>query len=231
MLVRVAPFLVFVGLTSCQGAFGEASRYWFYLIKTFAGAGMVWAIWPRISEMRWRASWDAILVGVVVFLIWVGLDGRYPSADSMFKTILCPLLKPLGFEKWCSVSAKAVPWNPHAQFGFALAWVFAIVRLLGSVVVVPPLEEVFYRSFLYRFIARQDFQAMPLNQFRLGPFLIAAAIFGFSHYEWLPGILCGMLYHGLVLRHNRLGEAMTAHAVTNFLLGLWVISRSAWHFW
>jgi len=30
---------------------------------------------------------------------------------------------------------------------------------------------------------------------------------------------------------NRLGDAMTAHAITNFLLGVWVVWRHAWNFW
>jgi CAAX prenyl protease-like protein len=61
--------------------------------------------------------------------------------------------------------------------------------------------------------------------------LVTAAVFGLSHYQWLAGILCGMAYQGLVLRKNRLGDAMTAHAITNFLLSIWVVWRGAWQFW
>ena len=56
-------------------------------------------------------------------------------------------------------------------------------------------------------------------------------MFGFSHNEWLAGILCGAAYQWLVLRKNRLGDAITAHAITNFLLGVWIVWRHAWHFW
>jgi hypothetical protein len=125
------------------------------------------------------------------------------------------------------------PWNPNEQFGAgsALAWLMVGTRIIGSTLVVPPLEEVFYRSFLYRYIAKPDFLSVPLNQFAWMPFLATAAVFGFSHNEWLAGILCGAAYQWLVIRKNRLGDAMTAHAITNFLLGLWVIWRGAWHFW
>jgi hypothetical protein len=97
--------------------------------------------------------------------------------------------------------------------------------------VVPPLEEIFYRSFMYRFIAKQEFLDVPLNRFLPMPFLATAAVFGFSHNEWLAGVVCGMAYQWLVLRKNRLGDAMSAHAITNFLLALWVIGRGAWNFW
>jgi len=104
-------------------------------------------------------------------------------------------------------------------------------RTLGSTLVVPPLEEVFYRSFLYRYFARPDFLSVPLNRFLPWSFLATSAVFGLSHFQWLAGILCGLAYQGLVLRKDRLGDAMTAHAITNFLLSLWVIGRGAWQFW
>jgi hypothetical protein len=93
------------------------------------------------------------------------------------------------------------------------------------------LEEVFYRSFIYRYVAKADFLSVPLNRFLPGSFVLTALMFGLSHNEWIAGILCGAAYHWLVLRKNRLGDAMTAHAITNFLLGAWVVWRGAWHFW
>jgi uncharacterized protein len=209
-LARVAPFVIFLVLTFCQGQFGEASRYWFYLGKTVVGAWLIWEIRPLVSEMRWVLSWEAVVVGVAVFAAWVGLNDFYPK-----------------FGKTGAV------WNPHVLFGddSALAWLFIVVRIAGSAIVVPPLEEVFYRSFLYRYLAKTDFQSIPLGQFAWMPFLATAAIFGFAHYEWVAGILCGLAYQGLVIWKKRLGDALTAHAVTNLLLGLWVVWKGAWQFW
>jgi CAAX prenyl protease-like protein len=72
---------------------------------------------------------------------------------------------------------------------------------------------------------------IPLGRFNLKAFLIAGVIFGVGHYEWLPGILCAFVYQGLVCRKDRLGDAITAHAITNFLLALWVVFRPAYYFW
>src|SRR5476649_2819213 len=77
-IVRVAPFLVFLALTYCQGKFGAASAYWFYLGKTIVGAWLLCEMRPFVAEMRWAFSWEAVLVGVGIFAVWVGLDPFYP---------------------------------------------------------------------------------------------------------------------------------------------------------
>jgi CAAX prenyl protease-like protein len=222
-VLRVAPFVIFILLTTGQGEFGPAAAYWFYLAKTIAGLGMILALRPFIAEMRWAFSWEAVVVGMGVFVMWISISGEWTTQNTL----------------WIKLGLTHAPetprliWNPNEQFGpgSALAWLFIVVRILGSTFIVPPLEEVFYRSFLYRYLAKQDFLSVPLNRFFPVPFLLTAAVFGLTHNEWISGILCGMIYQGLVIRKGRLGDAMTAHAITNFLLGVWVVWRGAWHFW
>jgi membrane protease YdiL (CAAX protease family) len=232
-LARFVPFAIFILLTSLQEQFGDGGRYWIYFAKTLAGAGMLAVIWQHIEELKWRFSWAAVVAGVAVFAAWVGLDGWYPRTDVLYSEHICPLLKTLGLKKECIAAAPSAAWNPHQTFGAdsALAWLFIVVRILGSSLVVPPLEEVFYRSFVYRYIASKEFLSVPLSKFLPVPFVITALIFGFVHKEWLAGIFCACAYQGLVIWKGRLGDAMTAHAITNFLLGLWIVWRGAWHFW
>jgi CAAX prenyl protease-like protein len=210
LAARALPFLVFAVMTAFQGRLGEGSPYWVYLAKTVVGAWLLWLALPALAELRWEFTWRALIAGVAVFLLWVGLDPWYPHLGS-----------------------NSDPWNPGAHFGEGTlaAALFVVVRFVGSVGVVPALEEVFYRSLLYRYCIRPDFLAVPLSTFGWVPFLITAAIFGFTHREWLAGILCAAVYQGLVCWRGRLGEAVTAHAVTNLLLGGWVVWKGAWHFW
>jgi membrane protease YdiL (CAAX protease family) len=222
-LARVAPFLIFVALTVAQGKCGPASAYWFYFAKTLVGLWLVFEMWPPVAEMRWAFSWEAVVAGVGVFAVWVGINGGWTTQHSLWVK--------LGLSHAAATPAPA--WNPNAAFGAgsALAWLFIVTRILGSTFVVPPLEEVFYRSFVYRYIAQVDFLSVPLNRFLPVPFVVTALVFGFSHNEWLAGILCAAAYQWLVIRKNRLGDAMTAHAITNFLLGVWVVWKGAWNFW
>jgi CAAX prenyl protease-like protein len=225
-VLRVAPFIVFLVLTWCQGQFGEAGRYWFYVAKSVVGAWMIWEIRPWVAELRWAWSWPAAAAGVAVFILWVGLDGLYPGLNDIFTYI--------GLEKPAVKDGPATsPWNPHQQFGHnsPLAWVMIGTRLVGSTLVVPPLEEVFYRSFVYRSLVRSDFEKVPLGAVRPIPIALTALIFAVNHQEWLAALLCGLIYQGLVCWKKRLGDAITAHAITNLLLGVWVVWRGAWNFW
>ncbi|MDM7995489.1 MAG: CAAX prenyl protease-related protein [Acidobacteriota bacterium] len=210
VLVRVVPFAAFAALTIFQGQFGDEAQYWVYGLKTILGAWILWLVRSHIKELKWNFSWEALIAGVAVFVIWVGMDGHFPMLTS----------HPGSF-------------NPVRTYGegSVMAMVFIAVRILGSSLVVPPLEEIFYRSFIYRYLIKSDFLQVPLNRLDWRAFLIAGVVFGVGHYEWLPGILCAFTYQWLVIRKNRLGDAITAHAITNFLLGIWVVTRDAYIFW
>jgi CAAX prenyl protease-like protein len=214
--VRVAPFFVFVGLIALGGLFGKSGPFWIYTLRTFLGAYLLWEMRPFVPEMRWAISTEAVAVGVAVFIMWVGLDSFVPKNHLFF-----------------SPSPKDIEWNPFERYGAgaAMGWFFVTVRLLGSTFIVAPLEEVFWRSFLYRYCVNTKFESLPLKLFHPTSFIVVSLLFGIEHYEWVQGFLCGMAYQWLVISKNRLGDAIAAHAITNFLLGLWVIGQGAWHFW
>jgi len=193
-----------------QGRLGDNSQYWIYALKTIIGAWLLWIVRSYIKEMRWNFSWEALLVGAAVFAVWVGLDQHYPM-----------------------IAERGESFNPNAAYGpgSALAVMFIAVRILGSSLVVPPLEEIFYRSFIYRYLVKSDFMKVSFSRLDWRAFLIAGVIFGIAHYEWVAGILCAFAYQWLVIRKNRLGDAITAHAITNFLLGVWVVARNDYIFW
>jgi uncharacterized protein len=210
---RVLPYILILVVTFLQDSFGEDLRYWLYFAKMLLGAWCIWEMRSLVPEMRWAFSWESIAVGVAIFLIWVFLDPYYPKFEFLFK--------------------MGNPWNPFKQYGegSAMGWFFFWVRTLGSAIFIPPLEEIFYRSFLYRYCVRTDFESMPLNRFHPTSFIVISLLFGLVHFQWIAGILCGMSYQWLVLRKNRMGDAMLAHGITNFLLGLWIYWKGDWKFW
>ena len=208
---RVLPFVVFVAITYFQDKLGLHSQYWVYGVKTVVGAWLLWAVWPFVPEMRWAATRRAFWVGIGVFVLWVGLDQYYPKMGA---------------------GAGAI-WNPFMAFGdnSKLAWGLVLMRFVGSVLIVPPLEEAFFRSFIYRYVASSDWSQVALSVWNWRAAGFSAVIFGFEHHEWLPGILCGLAYQWLTFKRGSLGEAMFAHAITNLALGIFVVSKGMWTFW
>jgi len=213
---RFAPFLIFCAITTAGGTMGGDWRFWLYAAKVFVGAWLVWEMRPFVTEMRWAFSWEAVVVGVAIFVVWVGLNPYYPMNQLLFK------------------DTKESLWNPFERFGdgASIAWALAVVRIFGMTVIVPPLEEVFYRSLFYRYLIKYDFMKVPLGYFDGVALTIVATTFGFMHFQWLAGIICAVAYQWLVIRKGRLGDAMTAHAITNFLLGVYVVwhGGTAWKF-
>lgn len=212
---RFVPLFVYV-LIGAAALLGGDWMFWSYIAKVFIGGYMVWVMRPLVKEMRWAVSWEAVLVGVLIFVVWVGIDPYVPRNTLFFD------------------DTKDSVWDPFTRFGAnsSIAWCLIVIRIFGMSAIVPPLEEVFYRSLLYRYSVRTDFENMPLNRFHPTAFIVVATLFGLMHFQWLAGIICGMAYQSLVIRKNRLGDAMTAHAITNFLLGVYVVWKQgpAWKF-
>ena len=88
------------------------------------------------------------------------------------------------------------------------------VRLVGSAFVISVAEELFFRKWLIGFAG----------------FWWMVALFAVEHDRWLVGALAGVAYGALYLRRG-LFSAVVAHAVTNLVLGLWVLKTGQWQFW
>lgn len=213
---RFVPFVVWVAITAIGGMAGGSFMFWSYPLKMAVGAWMIWEVRKVIPEMRWSFSLEAVVVGIVIFVAWVGLDPFYPKNNLFYKDTPDSI------------------WNPFKHFGegSAVAWLLIVIRIFGMTVLVPPIEEAFYRSLVYRYIVKYDFTKVALNHFDGIALMLGSVLFGFAHFQWLPGILCGMAYQWLAVRRGHLGDAMTAHAITNFLLGVYVVWQGdeAWKF-
>jgi uncharacterized protein len=225
---RVVPFVLFLVLTSLQKGLFPGSEYWLYLAKTLVVGWLVWAWRDRVAELRWAFSWEAVAVGGVIAVLWLGLDGHAPTLGEVWRWG-----QKLFTGKVVPPPAPEAPWNPLAHFAGApaLGWLFVVVRVLGRSLVVPAVEEVFYRSFVYRYVANPKFQDVPLGMWHSVAFVVTSALFGLAHPDqWIQGILCGAAYQALVIRKQRLGDAMLAHAVTNLLISGYAIATGKWQF-
>jgi hypothetical protein len=107
--LRVIPFLVFVLPLFFQGKLGPGSAFWVYAARTAVGVGLILWMWPKVRELRWAVSWEAIGVGIAIFVVWVGLDPFVPSLGTIMSFV--------GLGSADSGEAAEPGWNPFAVYG------------------------------------------------------------------------------------------------------------------
>lgn len=208
----VAPMVAFMVLTTLEGSAPSAAYVWLYLFKIFIVTALLLSFRSPWKDIRPKVSVliPAVLVGLAVFGEWILID----------KSIAYPHL------------GDRTALNPFVTIeSSTLLTVFLTVRFFGLVVVVPVMEELFWRSFLLRYLTNPDFTKLPMGTFSWGAFAIGAGMFGLFHSEWLVAVICACAY-ALLLRQTRsLFACMIAHGVSNFALGIYVVLAQDWVYW
>src|ERR1022692_4247599 len=109
---------------------------------------------------------------------------------------------------------------------------FITVRVLESAILVPVLEELFWRGWLMRWVIRPDFESVPLGQYTALSFWAVALLFATEHGPyWEVGLIAGVSYNWWLVRTRNLADCMLAHAVTNALLAGYVLVFDQWQYW
>ena len=156
-----------------------------------------------------------LLVGVIVTVLWI-----VPEISTFYRTWCC----------WPIGSLPAASHHPSPYDPAVCGWALTITKLIGSAFVIAPVEEVFFRSFLYRWLQQRDFLAVPPSRFDLSAFLWMVFLFTLEHDRPLAAAMAGALYGFTAIRFG-LVSAIMAHVTTNLLLALHVIFSGAWAFW
>ena len=218
----VLPFAVFMGglaLISLVQSFAPAEnaplwlaepKYWIFPLQTvLCSALLVW-FW---KTYEWGAKWHvitAVLTGLVVLALWI-------SPQWLF-----------GAEQ------RTDGFNPGLFAGSAaLYWGTLILRFIRLVVIVPLLEEIFWRGFLLRYLIKEDFTKVSFGTFSWFSFGVVTVMFGLAHFgpDFIPALLTGAIYNLLAVKTRSLACCVLAHAVTNLGLGLYIMQTGQWGFW
>lgn len=215
---RIIPFAVFIAFIVLQAEAGEwlqsiMDTRWLYPARTIAVALLLLAFWRHYTELRdfsgitGRRIAVAVGAGIVVFLLWINLD----------------------FE-WATIG-KPSEFDPTLPDGSGFAWGFVFFRLIGLAIVVPVMEELFWRSFLLRWIEKHDFLAQVPATVGLRAILICGILFASEHSLWLAGLIAGLVYSFVYIRSGNLWLPIISHATTNAILGGWILATGHWQFW
>lgn len=217
-LPRVLPFFTYLffilvaDVLIWAGYAQEQLRY-LYVVKIAAVLALLWfyrrhyteLAWPGIPAMRWPAIAWSVLAGIVVLLLWLNLGAS-----------------------WMVIGTSA-GFDPRS--GGAIDWPLVVVRIAGAALVVPVMEELFWRSFLLRWLQSSNFLAVQPSLLKFRYIVVTAILFGLEHNLWFAGIVAGLAYGWLYVRFRTLWSAIIAHGVTNGLLGVWVLMTGQWAYW
>lgn len=217
-LARVLPFAAFIALLAldpwcARQLAGFVDPRWSYGLRALAAALLLVAFLPRYRELAparlpgARPCAEAFVAGLAVLAVWLLLD------DGIFAT-----------------GSGRGGFDPRGEDG-GIVWPLALLRLAGAALVVPLIEELFWRSFLMRWLEDADYAALAPAAVGLRALLLSSVVFGVEHSQWAAGIVAGIAYGALYRRHGCLWSAVIAHATTNAGLGLWVLHGGHWRYW
>ncbi|MGD9802611.1 MAG: exosortase E/protease, VPEID-CTERM system [Hyphomicrobiaceae bacterium] len=169
------------------------------------GASLIALLWSagRLSLRRLDVSAPAAIVGALVGVAWIATE---PAT----------VPDPAGLGAWLAALSPAV----------AALWL--TVRALGAVVIVPIVEELAFRSFLYRRLISSDFEHVAMTRLSLVALVVSSLLFGCLHDRWLAAALAGAAYALVMLHRGRLGDAILAHGISNAMIFAWALAFRQW---
>ncbi len=208
----VFPFALFLILTELARLFPSCTHI-LYIVRTVIVGLLIW-FWrheyksdfvPKLSLPEYLT---ALMVGILVLFVWILPENYLPQFGSHS-----------GF-------------NPYA-FGWPREAVISLiaVRIIGAAVVVPIMEELFWRSFFMRYLIDKDFRNVAPGAFTWFSFIGVAVLFGLEHYRVFVGIAAGVIYNLLMIRQKKLEGCIIAHAITNLGLSIYILYTEKWVFW
>ena len=216
--LRLLPFVAFMallalrGMAPADGSWGFDTR-WLYAANLVVVGGMLAVWWRDYGELA-RQNWPdlpetllAVGVGLGVFVLWIHLDAP-----------------------WMQIGEPTAAFVPVDGAG-QLIWPLIVVRWLGAALLVPVMEELFWRSFLMRWVQSPVFEGVDPQRTGVKAVLLSTFVFMLAHPLWLAAIVAGLAYALLYRASGKLWPAVIAHAVTNGALGAWVVHSGQWQFW
>ena len=189
---RIVPFIVFMLSGLVVNAFWQQPALGFPLQAAMM-AGALWLFRVPLLALEWRVDPVALLAGLVIGAGWIALA-------------------PAGADPLPGLAAM-----PPAAFAL-----WAVVRVLGTSVLVPVIEEAFFRGYL---LARFDTGSW---QMRLAAIIISSLAFALLHGRVLEAGVAGVIFALVMLRRGRLGDAIVAHATANAAVAAAALVSGDW---
>jgi CAAX prenyl protease-like protein len=189
---------------------------WSYPLRTAAVLAVLLAVSRGVIALRPSRPLSSVLVGLAVFAVWVGPDLLFPGYH----------------QHWFLHNILTAP--PAGGFPETLRsnLLYVFIRAGGSALLVPIVEELFWRAWLMRRLISPAIETVPLGAYSAWSFWPTAVLFASEHGAyWDVGLAAGILYNWWMVRTRSLADCILAHSVTNGALALYVLAGGHWEYW
>ncbi len=192
-----------------------------YIAKTLIVAVLLAALWKSFTPIKWNHWWLGAIMGVLVIVQWVGMEHLLTTYGGSF-------FQMKGIEPFDPTTAFKDPWQMFLFIG---------IRWAGATLLVPAMEELFWRDFVWRSIlAPNNFKLADVGEWSPVALVLTSIIFSIVHVQWATAIVWGLMIGGLLVYTRSLGACIVMHGVTNFLLGAYVLwsnhrGHPHWELW
>ncbi len=212
----IGPFVVFMALLALAPSLPFGQPWESILRVTILTLVLVFLSGDVVRSLRIRHALPSIVLGVAVCAMWVAPDLLVPGWRShwLFQNDITGTLK-------TSIAPEELS-NP----------LVVVLRIVRAALLVPIIEELFWRGWLPRWIVNNDWQKVPLGTYNTLAFLGTAVLFASEHGPyWEVGLLCGLIYNWWMWRTKSLGDVVLVHAVTNAALSAFVLVTKRYEYW
>lgn len=217
----VVPFVLYLLGTSLIASLGVAWYPVAYAAVVALVGGVTWFLLRRETILLVHGNvWLGVLVGVVGIAAWIALS--HLRLETWVAQYLPDFLKP----------GDRVSYNPFENLKSTGAiWGFVLVRVIGIAIVVPIIEEIFWRGFLLRWLIDPDWEKVSLGTYTRNSSLTLVVFFALAHPEWLAAAMYCFLLNGLLYWKRDLWLCVVAHSTSNLLLAIYVLATGSWWLW
>jgi CAAX prenyl protease-like protein len=211
-----APFLTFVGIMAIEKATGLPPT-WTYTIRVVATLAVLLAFSRAPLSPRPVRPLASAALGAAVFALWIAPDVLCGPGYRHFWLFQNSIT---------GAAASSVPIVLRHSF-----W-FLALRTASCALLVPPVEELFWRGWAMRWIIGSNFQKIPLGAYQAASFWLVALLFAAEHGPyWEVGLATGIIYNWWMLRTRTVADCVIAHAVTNGLLSAYILWSGQFQYW
>ncbi|THD85246.1 exosortase E/protease, VPEID-CTERM system [Aliigemmobacter aestuarii] len=189
------PLAVMLILTVLQHAFFPHPEIG-YPLKAIAMALALAVFWRVWRSFDWKVDGVALAAGCAVGFGWLLFD-RSGEGDAGLSLLL-------------------------SQMTAASLYSWIAFRILGTVLLVPLIEEAFFRGFL---LGRLDMRAGTPSLIAI---LGSSLLFGLLHGRWVAGTVAGLVFALVYLRRRSLPDAVQSHVAANLVVAIGAAATGDW---